>query len=452
VPIVQGGITKKTLASTLTGGGGGGGGITNVANVGSIGSGIFRDITGSTINLYNIANAGGIGVSINATDNTIELLNQHVNIADMNDTFFGTLATNDFIRWDGTAWVNSQLKTINSNSIIGSGNISVGDVLIGGNTVASTMMIGTNSNHDFTLESNAIARQTIASDGLVTFNGTSGNAGIVRMRRLDILDSDNVTWRNAMVVSIADNLSIGSGFSNVTVDAALTVTGNITGQAIIQSNTFRNRSAGTLLQVSTLSRAGANTDNIYLKTGDDTSGASLSGSILLDTGTTVGGTRGGVAFFNGNVAPTWNSLQRGIFVGNATAEPTANPTGGAYHWVFGGDVKFRTSGGGLLTLGTNGIKANGGIELNYVAKTSAYTILNSDYIVDCTSGTFAVTLPTAVGIAGKMFIVKNSGAGVITIATTSSQTIDGTLTIVANQWDSFQFTSNGSNWIITGSF
>ena len=80
----------------------------NGANVGTVGSGIFKDITSNTFNFRNIVNAGGIGVAINNTDNTIELTNQNTNIIDMNDTFFGTLVPKDIIQWDGTNWVNVQ--------------------------------------------------------------------------------------------------------------------------------------------------------------------------------------------------------------------------------------------------------------------------------------------------------------------------------------------------------
>ena len=77
----------------------------------------------------------------------------------------------------------------------------------------------------------------------------------------------------------------------------------------------------------------------------------------------------------------------------------------------------------------NGLIVLGGLAFPYVAKTATYTIADSDHLIDCTSNTFTVTLPTAVGIPGKLFIVKNSGAGVITVATTSSQTIDGGSTV-----------------------
>jgi len=92
----------------------------------------------------------------------------------------------------------------------------------------------------------------------------------------------------------------------------------------------------------------------------------------------------------------------------------------------------------------------GSVVFGYVAKTANYTVGVDDYTIDCTSGTFTVTLPTAVGIEGKVYNIKNSGTGLITIATTSSQTIDGysSLDITLSRYDSLLVQSNGANWII----
>lgn len=84
----------------------------------------------------------------------------------------------------------------------------------------------------------------------------------------------------------------------------------------------------------------------------------------------------------------------------------------------------------------------------YAAKTSTYSILTTDYIIDCTTGTFTATLPTAVGVTGREYIIKNSGSGVITLATTSAQTLDGALTQTLATKVSLKVLSNGVNWII----
>jgi len=58
-----------------------------------------------------------------------------------------------------------------------------------------------------------------------------------------------------------------------------------------------------------------------------------------------------------------------------------------------------------------------------------------------------VTLPTAVGRSGKVFKIKNTGSGVITVATTSAQTIDGSTTYLLQvQYQSLTVESDGSNW------
>jgi hypothetical protein len=87
--------------------------------------------------------------------------------------------------------------------------------------------------------------------------------------------------------------------------------------------------------------------------------------------------------------------------------------------------------------------------LAYVAKTGMYSIGANDHVIDCTSGTFTVTLPTASGVAGQEYVIKNSGTGTITVATTSAQTIDGqstyTLTV---QYSALTVMSDGANWKI----
>jgi hypothetical protein len=84
----------------------------------------------------------------------------------------------------------------------------------------------------------------------------------------------------------------------------------------------------------------------------------------------------------------------------------------------------------------------------FVAKTGTYTLTAQDSIVTA-SGTFTVTLPTAVGCTGRRYTITNLGTGVVTVNTTSSQTIDGELTQTLNQHDSMDLVSTGSAWLIT---
>ena len=87
-----------------------------------------------------------------------------------------------------------------------------------------------------------------------------------------------------------------------------------------------------------------------------------------------------------------------------------------------------------------GLISLGGVSFPYTQKTTTYNITSDDYYVDC-SGTFTVTLPTSVGITGKLYIIKNSGVGTITVNTTSSETIDGSLSFLLTQYDTLQVQS-----------
>ena len=92
---------------------------------------------------------------------------------------------------------------------------------------------------------------------------------------------------------------------------------------------------------------------------------------------------------------------------------------------------------------------SGTTTLPFTNQTSTYTVDNEDCVVNCTSGTFTVTLPTAVGIEGQYFVIKNSGAGVITIEGDGAETIDGaTNKTLSVQYESMTVVSNGANWII----
>jgi hypothetical protein len=62
-----------------------------------------------------------------------------------------------------------------------------------------------------------------------------------------------------------------------------------------------------------------------------------------------------------------------------------------------------------------------------------------------------VTLPTAVGCIGRRYTIKktDASANAVTIATTSSQTIDGTTTkALSTQYAAYTVQSDGANWQI----
>jgi hypothetical protein len=114
-----------------------------------------------------------------------------------------------------------------------------------------------------------------------------------------------------------------------------------------------------------------------------------------------------------------------------------------------GDGTGTTLRAGGDIINDNFTELYGGGFSNYVSATATYTITATDYTVNCTTNSFTVTLPTAVGIAGKIYVIKNSGIGTITVDGNGTQTIDGSLTAVLSiQYESITIQSTGTNFII----
>ena len=99
----------------------------------------------------------------------------------------------------------------------------------------------------------------------------------------------------------------------------------------------------------------------------------------------------------------------------------------------------------------SGIMAGTGISRGIYSistNTTAGSGANVDYVY-LVSGTTTITLPTAAGNTNR-YTIKRSGTGVVSIATTSGQTIDGSSSpITINvQYVSIDLISNGTNWEI----
>jgi len=98
------------------------------------------------------------------------------------------------------------------------------------------------------------------------------------------------------------------------------------------------------------------------------------------------------------------------------------------------------------------LEVKGSLSTGYRVFTANTAALITDNVLVYTGSTAAtLTLPTAVGIAGRSYQVKNSSltgpTPILTIATTSSQTIDGlTSWSLTNLYQTITVVSNGTNW------
>ena len=82
-----------------------------------------------------------------------------------------------------------------------------------------------------------------------------------------------------------------------------------------------------------------------------------------------------------------------------------------------------------------GIISLGGVTVPLTQVNGVYSVGVDDYTVEATANSFTITLPTAVGITGKIYVIKNSGAGTITFAATEGEPIDGQSSWPLTQYD-----------------
>jgi hypothetical protein len=190
----------------------------------------------------------------------------------------------------------------------------------------------------------------------------------------------------------------------------------------------------------------------------DKSGGTITGNLVINSGLTS----------NTISATTYYNLPKDIFVtggtyNNGTATFTNN-SGGTFN-ISG----FSTSTGASFTGGTVSGATNftNGLTANTISATTYYNLppssaksINSvsintnagsnqstDYFYFA-SNSITITLPTAISNTNS-YVIKNVGTGTITINTTSSQTIDGSLTaLIKVQYLSLTIISDGANWNI----
>lgn len=80
---------------------------------------------------------------------------------------------------------------------------------------------------------------------------------------------------------------------------------------------------------------------------------------------------------------------------------------------------------------------------------SPYSPLDEKTIIgDTSSGNITINLPAISGISGRRLNIKNIGSGVITVDASTTETIDGDLTIDVIQLESISIIASSSGWYI----
>lgn len=178
----------------------------------------------------------------------------------------------------------------------------------------------------------------------------------------------------------------------------------------------------------------------YISGGGNNTGSSQSIFIGEDTRASAASNTNEMVFGHTAIGQGSNT----VTLGNSSITKT---------FLRGNTMVNTTTDNGVDELQVNGSIQGTGFNQAYTAKTGTYTAATTDYVIDCTTGTFTVNLFTAVGNTGRILIIKNSGSGTITIDPNGSQTIDGNTTITLTAINqSRTIISDGANWKIIGFF
>ena len=148
-----------------------------------------------------------------------------------------------------------------------------------------------------------------------------------------------------------------------------------------------------------------------------------------------------------------NNISASFFIGDGSQ--LINLPGGSGAFPFVGDAvitgSLLVSGSGVSGSFSGSFEGDGSglTDLTSIRNiTTTDTFTTERETLNCTSGTFTVNLPTAVGIQGVEYTLVNSGTGIITLASLGGN-INGSSTIdLKRQHTSRTVQSDNVNWII----
>jgi hypothetical protein len=336
--------------------------------------------------------------------------------------------------------------TVNGITLTGtvttSGNITLGGTL--SNVNLTSQITGTlpvaNGGTGVTTSSGASsvvlrdANQNVTANAFFNNLATVAAAGTTTTLTVASAPVQLVTGSGGQTMKLPDATTLSNGtifsFNNNQSSGAITVNNN--SNTLIVSVPSGGYTTVVLLSNATAAGTWDRHDQTPSNVTWSTNTLDYSGSITSATwnGATVTVNRGGT----------------GLATIPANAVVTGNATGSLTTIAPGNSGNVLTSNG---TVWSSQAPATSSI----VAKTAAYTATTSDstILASAASAAFSITLPTSVGATGKFYTIKktDSSANVVTIATTSSQTIDGAATkALSYQYDAYTVQSDGSNWSI----
>jgi hypothetical protein len=187
-------------------------------------------------------------------------------------------------------------------------------------------------------------------------------------------------------------------------------------------------------------------------------------SATLITSGTLGLTQGGTGANLSSSGGTGHFLKQTSAGGTVTVAAIASSE---IPWATPGSIgSGAASSGAFTTLTTSGnvgigstapksqLDVAGPIATAFRSVSSNTTLGATDSVVtvSASSSNITLTLPTAVNITGRQYVIKktDSSTNTVILDGNASETIDGSLTYtLRSQWDTVAIASDGSNWMIT---
>jgi hypothetical protein len=358
---------------------------------------------------------------------------------------------------DAIAQNDSRISTLDSQNVKITGNQTIAGNKTFSNTITGSADLSLGGNLSISTaasESRSITINTSVSGTVPSFKfQDAGND------RWEIMRSTSITGASLQIIAKNGASTIDTP---ITINRSAGQSIDITRPVNITNNTVATSTTTGALIVSGGIGVGG---SIY------TAGINSSGNIVAPFGyfgllqaSTVSGT---------NIAGNHLSIRGGGATGSAAPGSiqfhTSN-VGSSGSTAQSFSEKARISGAGNLLIGissdnaTDKLQVSGsgifsdvlktaGRKIAFSTKTANYSVVVTDdfLAIDATSGTITITLPSAVNNTGQIFTIKkvDISANIVTVATTASQTIDGSSTYSLNtQYQAISVISNGSNWLV----
>jgi hypothetical protein len=442
----------------------GSGGWSTTGNTGTTPATNFLGTTDNQALSFRVNNLLSGRIETSTTNNTSFGYQASLVNTGTSNTSFGTQALLSNVGGtNSTAVGTSALRT----NISGGFNTAVGAFSLQNNTGGSNVALGYTALSTSTTASNNVAvgyqaGNTITTGGNNTFLGYQADATVNNITNATalgynakVVSSNSLilggTGANAVNVGIGANVFDGTSPEKLLVDAGATTSVNL----MMARGTINN-----YLQINVKNNSNGNSASSDIVATADNGSETTN---YIDMGINSSGYTGGV-MGDANDAYLYN-IGQDLVIGTGTAAKTLSfLTGGT---AIATNERMRIDGTGntsirsglhvgALGTATSTLQVSGSVTMSITTQSGfTYTPTANDYTIIATPSILGttVTLPTAVGITGRIYIIKRMGAlGGVTIDPAGSELIDGAATRTVANNESFMIQSTGAAWVILSKF